>query len=364
MPRPGEAGRRASDRLRALAGDPERQAEFAVSVIEQQPDAASVLAALAILEAHPRDDAREALIAFYQSIDAHGARRDPGGFTRAAIVRALTPIALEREAPTFERAATTSEPSTQDPGGPTALRAAGLVALAKVSPERAALRAAAALADIGNAAPGNGEPAVTAARVLAWLRERPALITFLQALPGGPDEAVGEALKGLAGGPGDIIAAIAAPFAGDRREVVLLGLCDLLVEHREDDALLPAASAFLASTRSLDVYSYLVAAMVASRRDALMSLLRAHADAERWRPKLEALADALQLSPDPRAADARRVIAARLERSETEPDPGLREDPDDDLEDDLDSASDNAMEAIRRARASVAAKQAGAPRRR
>lgn len=360
MPRPSEAGGRASDRLRALAGDSARQAEFAVSVIEQRPDTASVLAALAILEAHPRDDARDALIALYESLDGHGPRRDPGGFTRAAIVRALTPIALEREAPTFERAATTSEPSTQDPGGPTPLRAAGLVALAKVSPERAALRAATALADVGNAAPGNGEPAVTAARVLAWLGERAALATFLQALPRGPDEAVGEALKGLAGGPGDIVAAIAAPFARDRREVVLLGLCDVFVDHREDDALLPAASAFLDTTRSLDVYGYLVAAMVASRRDALMGLLSEHASNERWRPKLEALADALQLSPDPRAADARRLIAARLERGETEREPEPREGTDEDLDDDV----DDAMDVIRRARASVAAKRAGAPRKR
>jgi hypothetical protein len=314
VPRGAESksSRRALDRLAALRAQPAERAAFAVEVLATERGAEALAAALAALEQHPLPAAREPALALYRWIDEAPARRDPGGFTRTAVVRLLREAGGRADVPLFERAVQTFEPTPQDAAGPTALRAAALAALASFDPARAAAWAAVVLADERHTSFANGEPASTAARVLAVLEERAALLVYVGEGHGAHDEVLGTALRGLAGGPGEVIAASVEPLLGHRSEIVLLGLCDLFLEHAADGCLLSLLRRFLDSRLSPDIYRYAAASIVASRRPDLLVVLGEHAETQFDADRLGILAEALALSNQPEAGRVAALVNARL----------------------------------------------------
>lgn len=327
MPRrePSQESRRAGDRLRALSLDPAAQADFAAGLLTTARDPLVLDAALKVLEGSPRESARAPLLALYAELDAAPSKRDAGGMTRAAILRALRPVATTDDAVLFERASRTYEPSPADSRGPVGVRAAGLAGLVAVDPPAAMVRAAQLLWDWENASRGDGEPVGTAVRALAALDQQAALITFLLEAPPSLPEACAEAYRALVGLPGavlrDLLApALRAPARPDRPPVIpvarddlaLLGLVDLLVEHERDGELLPLLGNFAASPISLDLYHYLVSAVVARRRPAQVTVLIERADLEMDRDRLAMLAEALGMLPGPEAAGAVARIEERL----------------------------------------------------
>ena len=308
--------RRASDRLMALRGDPAARAAFALEVLESEETNFDVVFRCAeVLAADPLVGARPALLRRYREL-ADTPRRDPGAFTRAAIVRALRDISTAEDADIFDRAATTFEPSMQEAGGPTLLRAAGMAALQRLDPKRAAIRAAQSLADAGRTSVNSGEPALTAAKVLAANGEDLALLLFVLSTKHGHEEVVAECLRWLRDLPayalqpvverysgnrreamdlGEMLEAAAGRHSASQREIVLLGYSDLLIDH-EPDAFLASALRQLLGSSTVDVYRYAVTAIIASHRADLMGLLLEHAATVTEKEKVAVLGESLPLA--------------------------------------------------------------------
>jgi hypothetical protein len=291
----GEA-RRSLDRLRALAGDREAQSRLAVEAIaagETNPDV--LQAALRVLAEYPRGEAHEALAHLYHRLDENGRKRDPGAPMRAAVVRALQPIVSRADLPLLQHAAETVEPGQE---GTAMLRGAAVVAMNVVDDDLAGIYAVRMLGeDPARVHRMTGEPALTGARVLAAAEK--VLPLYLYALTSRDyhPEVLAECIRGLAPMPGEFLAEVVERYASSPDETVLLGVCDLLVEHAADNALLPAARTMLAAPYvSAEVFHYFVAAVVAARRADLMGLVLEWAKVESRREHLRALAEALPLA--------------------------------------------------------------------
>lgn len=307
--------RRAVDRLRALAPDQARRAEFARELLATTRTGEVLALAAAALEAFPLPSARADLATAYAEIDSAGAKRDPGGMVRAALLRALRSVATGDEVALFARAAHTYEPTPLDPGAPAVLRAAAIVGLSDLDQAVAAAHAARMLGESETARTStmNGEPAVTAARVLAYTGNAVALYLRLVSHPPALGEIRAECVRGLAGLPGDVLAeAVAEELAHELDEGVLVGYFDLIIAVRDAGPFLPALRKFLADTNRAEVFGYFAAAIVASRRDNLLEMLTSIADDEFNREKLTRLDDALTLASQTDAV--RAAIAVARER--------------------------------------------------
>jgi hypothetical protein len=297
MPRkPGTAAesRRLLDRLRALSLDPPRQRELAREIIATEDDMFALEAALNALGDNLTLEERPGLVGRFLVMDADGKRRDPGGHARATLISALRKVATQEDAEIFERAVTTEEFSLQ--GGTAVLQAAGLLALADLEPERATLHAVRLLA--GGGGRQTPEPALSAARLLAAGDEvLPLYLFLLRARDKEKGDILAEALRGLRTLPGELLPAIFETFSEHEDDIVLVGLCDLAIEH--EPAGEPAAfiRSLLRSTDRYEVYHYLAASIVASHRADLIALLTEAVPAETDRLKLQSLADALDLIP-------------------------------------------------------------------
>lgn len=303
--------RRALDRLRALQRSPAQLADFALELLVPKQAPEVLQAAATALAEHPHTGAHDAIVARLIEL-ADGRKRDPGGFTRAALVRALQHVVLPEDAPLLEAAAVLREPSMQSPDGPAVLRAAALVALLDLDPALAAYHAAAHLADHDRM---SGEPAVTAVRVLAAAGNETVLVATIL---GGTDHADvrAECLRQLREVPPAVLAQVVAAAKKDGREPVQLGLCDLFVSHRPGPELTAQAAAFLRDTSELELYHYLVATMVAERREDLLAVLRDEVREQRAEAKRRILADGLGVRAGDPAVD---VLLAELRRPDPRP---------------------------------------------
>ncbi len=309
--------RRTLDRLRALSLDPERQREFARELIASVDDPFVLEAALFALGENVGVEERDALLRRYAILEADGPHSDAGGHARATIISTLRKVAIPEDAGLFERAALTEEFSFQ--GGTPGLQAAGLLALGELEPERAPFVAAMLLTKRPKRM--SAEPALSAARLLAAGDEALALLVFLStdlALQGSGAHAadvVSEALRGLRTLPGDFLGPLLDGYAAHPDDIVLLGLCDLAIEHEPHPAVVDFARGFLRASDRYDVYHYFVTAIVASHRPDLISLLLEAGPLETDRLKLKSLVDALELirgepEVDGAAAGLRDKLAA------------------------------------------------------
>ena len=255
----------------------------------------------------PLPSARPVLVRRLRELMAAGAKRDPGGLMRAALLGALDDLLTGEDLDPAQAAAATFEPSPGDAAAPAVLRAAGLVALDRLDPRLAAAQAVLALAAASESrktSPMTGEPAATAARVLAAQDRWDALLLFvLQDTSDAPAEVVAEAIRGIAGIPAEVVPEVVGALLLDRREVVQLGLCDLVVALPEGPAEFSARSV-IPALRSVEVYAYLLTAIVASRRHDLFAAVAVSLESERDVHRLRAARAALELATHEASATA------------------------------------------------------------
>jgi len=290
--------------LRSLGPDPDRQAAYAASLLVPETPRNALQAALEILARSPVPEARSTLVALYRHFAANGPKRDPGSYLRSGIVHALRKVALAEDAALLAQAAQAVErlpPAFKDEAAP--LRGAGLVALAGVDDGLAVCLAARLLVD-PDADPQSGEPSVTAARVLASL-DAPAPLYLVATMEGGaPPEAVSECLRQMTALPVALVPGLIDRFGKAHDPAILVGLCDLLVGHREGPLGLDTLRRLLRDVDDTDVVRYVGLALMGRRSATLQEIVL---EAARWetRPARRiALAEALEpFEADPAVAE-------------------------------------------------------------
>lgn len=281
--------------LRRLADRPEEQAALALRLVEKERNAEVVLAALAVLAERDDPAVRPVLLARYAWYEASGARRDPGAPVRAATLTALRPVVRGEDIPLLERACMTYEFLYGEAAAE--LRAAGLLTLHRVDDALAGYHAVRLLPD-RHTNIMNGEPALTAARLLAQDRHFLPLYAYLmrdEPAVHAVGDVVGECLRSLTALPATLLPALVERYHESDDEIVLLGLFDLLLAHPSRVAYRPMILAFLRATTRYNLYRYLVAALVAGRDEAMLEELKVLAQGERDARRLEILTTALAL---------------------------------------------------------------------
>lgn len=261
--------------LRALAGDPKAQGDYAVTLLQARYGTEVALAAVQTLTRQPWSPARAALLDLYAHYSAHSQKLDPSAYLRAAILRALREIVLPADAPFLAQAAETfvfPPPQFKEEGA--MLRSAALLALVEVEDELARYHAVRLLAN-EHTDPMSAEPALTAAKVLAAQGETTALYFYVMqdgahTLP----EVVSTCLSNLVTLRTDLLASILSRYGDSKYEVVLIGLFDLLLNHRAGLQGATFLTDFLQQGQHLDAYRYLTVTMVTSgKRDVVQLLL-------------------------------------------------------------------------------------------
>ncbi|HEX5505765.1 MAG TPA: hypothetical protein VFW96_24320 [Thermomicrobiales bacterium] len=280
------------ERLRGLAATPTEQAAYALRLLDRERNVEVLRAALDLLAARTDPAFRPAFLRRYAHDDQDGARRDPAGTLRIALLQALRPLARPEDAALFARAATTYEFLYGEATGD--LRAAGLLALNEADDALAGYHAVRLLAD-RYTSPLSGEPALTAVRVLAAQGQFLPLYAYVTGAEPGVADVVAEGLRSLTSLPASLLPALVERHRECEDEIVLLGLFDLLLAHEARDAYTGFVLDFLRATPLLNIYRYLVSVLVASREAPLIAALETMAKEEQNRDKAAILRDALAL---------------------------------------------------------------------
>ena len=305
-------GMRENRDLRALADRPAEQVALASSLLAEARELPVVKAAAKVLLAAGPDPAWAPMLrerfAWFQ---AAGTQRDQGGYIRAALLELLRDVVDRGDEPWLEEALRTYEFL---PAGEVAtfVRAGALLALAEIAPERACWHAVRLLAEPPpHTQEMTGEPAVTAARLLASQgRLLPLYAVAASEAPQVPD-VLGECLRLLADDlPGALLGGLLERHLAVRNDVVLVGAIDLALGHADGAEHIDLLAAFCKKTRQREVHRYLAAAAVASRKAELVTMLEELLALEQDGTRLAALVDALSLLP-PEPQRDRRLDAAR-----------------------------------------------------
>ena len=302
------------NRLAALASAPDEQVACALEILERERGLQVVQAALQVLAQDPRREARPALLRQYAFRDADGNRRDPGGYIRSDILKILRHQAHPDDVPLFERAAWTYEFMPGADEVCSSVRANALIALSEVEPTLAGYHGARLLTD-RHTAKMSGEPAVTAARILASQSQYLPLYAYVMG-GGSVPEVISESLRSLTVLPGSLLPPLIERFQETEDEIVLIGLFDLILSHPAGSTHHDVVRRFLRDTTLEDVHRYLVTAIVARREDDLVSDLIERATEETNRRKQENLLEALSLiESDGRVATVVRKLRAEVKRT-------------------------------------------------
>jgi hypothetical protein len=280
------------ERLRGLTATSDEQARYAARLLDTEGNVQVALAALEVLRARHPDELRPALLRGYEHRDAKGARRDQGGAVRAAILHALRPIASTEDVPLLERAVTTYEFLFGEATGD--LRAAGLVVLNEVDGALAGYHAVRLLTD-RHTDVMSGEPAVTAVRVLASQEQLLPLYAYVMREEAAVADVLAESLRSLTALPPSLLPTLLERYKASEDEIVLLGLFDLLLAREDRAEHTGLILQFLRDTSLLNIYRYLVSALVARREDGIIERLEELAGTEEDRYKSEILREALAL---------------------------------------------------------------------
>jgi hypothetical protein len=276
--------------LRGLAESPDEQAAYALRLVERQRNVEVVLAALAVLMKRDDPALRPLYLRRYAYYDSNGVRRDPGGTLRIALLKALRSYVLPEDAPLAERAATTYEYLYGEAAGD--LRAAGLLVLNEADDRLAGYHCVRLLTD-EHTSLLSGEPALTAARLLAAQGQLLPLYAYVSRAERGVSDVVAESLRSLSPMPASLLPPLVERYRASDDEIVLLGLFDLLLAHETHADYTGFIFDFLRATPLLNIYRYLVNTLVASRDNALIAALEQLAAAETNRDKAETLREAL-----------------------------------------------------------------------
>ncbi|MEX2081570.1 MAG: hypothetical protein WEC33_08130, partial [Dehalococcoidia bacterium] len=255
-------------------------------------------------------------LSLYHALQKGGARTDPGAIARAAILRALRPLATLEDQPLFEAALGHREATGASGEGLGTYRAAALIALDAVAPGVSVLCAVGLLteyeAKFDPDREGSGEPALTAVRVLAANDQLPLVLGLLSSQQSPLVRA--ECLRSLITlDPRFLTAAIEAEL--DRSDpTVLLGVYDLLIGSPETTIFAPFLHEALRSAPDADLYRYLATDVVASRKPALLAVLHAAARLETRPAHLAAAVEALQFDRSPESLELLALLQDRLRR--------------------------------------------------
>jgi hypothetical protein len=261
-------------RLKALAGEPEEQAAYARSLLETEKEKQVLEAALRVLQDFPDPQNRAPLLGLYDRLSQNGPKLDPGMYLRAAVLRALRPVARHADLPLVEQAALTYEPmpSRHDAEG-AELRALALSLLNDLDDRLACFYAVKLLVDRATSEM-SGEPALTAARILAAQNIALPLYQYLVGTNDKAPEVVAACLRGLESLPGTLLAKLVATYRFNGSEIVLLGLFDLLLTHPQGQQFSEVFTGFLAATGSFELYRYVALALITGGKpDLLVGLL-------------------------------------------------------------------------------------------
>jgi hypothetical protein len=287
--------------LKELQGEPNELAAFAAAVLNENPNQQELIAVLQTLAENPHPQARLRLGELFDEYSSSGQVMDPGGQIRYWIIRALQPIAKPVDTPLFEKAALTYEylpPQFREEAGP--LRMAGVTALADLDEELAALHASRLLVE-KSSDPMSGEPSVTAARLLATLGHSVSLYQYLYQDPNETlPEVLSECLHLLTTISTSLVPSLIARFSTSDNDLVLAGLFDLLISHYEGLQGEEFLISFLEKSKRYDAYRYLIALIIAERREDLLPTLLPILRFERDKEKVFILLDAFEpLKHDP-----------------------------------------------------------------
>ena len=276
--------------LHGQADTPEQQAAAAKRLFETDKNVDVVLAALRVLELRKHPELRHILLRRYAYYDAHGVRRDPGAVLRKAILDALRAVLAFDDRALLERAATTYEFLFGEAAGD--LRASALLALNDLDPIVAGYHCVRLLTDQYTSIM-SGEPATTAARVLAAAQQHLPLYAYAMREEQGVADVVAECLRHLDGLPASLLPAVVDKFRVSDNEIILLGLFDLLLAHAAGVDYLGILFEFLRRTTLYNLYRYLVFELVARREQ--LEELRTLVESEEDYAKVDILREALAL---------------------------------------------------------------------
>lgn len=304
--------------LRALAAAPREQAAFAVTLLDQRNGAETVLTALQALQRTPYPAARDPLWQLYHYYGDRGQRQDPAAYLRAAIVRALREIVLPADIEQLASVTSTfvfPPPEFKEEGA--MLRSTALLALNELDDDLGRYHAVRLLAN-EHTDPMSGEPALTAAKVLAARNEILPLYFYVmqdgaRTLP----EVVSACLSNLVTLRTDLAPGLVARYQETTNEVILVGLFDLLLNHQDGPQGIAFLEQFLGNSTQFDAYRYLVVTMATSGKRAILDLLldASHVITDRRRGAL--LLEGLQLIADreERAAQQVALLQSRLNQA-------------------------------------------------
>ncbi len=284
------------------------QTRLAIEIVAGEKDTRAVRAALTVLVERPTLEARPALVARFEHLMADGVKRDAGAYLRAAILTALRSVALPEDAPMLERAARTYEflPPTRSEEAHQ-LRSGALVVLNEIEPKLAGLHAVRLLAD-AHTSRLSGEPALTAARLLAAQEQILPLYYYALHQPAPQSEVLAECLKNLAGLPEAAALELVERHGASEDEVALVGVVDLALALEPVDWV----RGFMRSTTKYAVYHYLLTRLAASHAPRWLGLLAEAAAQERDDRKLRLVEEALELAgPDRRMLEALETARRR-----------------------------------------------------
>ena len=293
-------------RLNSLASVPNAQSDFAVSLLQPRQKRDVLLAALKVLAKYPNPAAREPIRGLFEHFSADGRKRDPGAFTRRAVLDAWRHVALPADVPLLLQAVNTYKflpPGFKEDA--IMLRTGALLILNELDDTLAGFQATRLLVD-GFSDPMSGEPALTAVRVLASQEQTLPLYLYAMqandaALVATLPEVVSECLRSLMRAPAALIPGIVARHGKAESAIIRIGLCDLLIGH-EAGAQAPFASQAVAyltdaltTMPDLAAYRYLVIAMLTSRRAELTAAVLQTARLETHRGRIGVLLEVLDL---------------------------------------------------------------------
>ncbi len=300
--------------LRSLISQPDEQVRYALEILERERGKQVVSEALTVLTRVSIPQTRSLFLRLYAYYDEAGVKRDAGGDLRMALLGALLPLADTRDQALAERALTTYEflpPNREESTG--GLRAAGLILLHNLDPLLASYHATRLLVD-EHTSRMSGEPAVSAARLLAGQGQLLPLYGYLFAQYRSHPEVEAECLRHLVKAPVSIVEAVLSfyrtpvsigtgapvPRHETRDDVVLLGLFDLVLALPANSVCLSFLEAFLRETQRAEVYYSVLMTIMATHAPQPWKVVLQVACEERNPEKIDRLLSALTLvSPDP-----------------------------------------------------------------
>lgn len=277
--------------LRELQG--EAQVEMAVRLLDPKSSREALRAAVRVIQSQPTDEARLPLVLLVQHFGRNGGSADCGTYLRSEVMRALRPLVRQDDREFLTQALLTYEyPPPERREDAAMLRSTALVAMAELDEVLCRYHAVRLLVD-GQTDPMSGEPAVTAARLLASFGD---ILALFQFVCNGANMAKPDVMAAVLGSmttlPVQMIPTLLATVGARADGAVMIGLADLLLGHvsgpRGLDYLLSAVRRV-----DNDTARYIAFAMVSHGGDD-------------W---IRQLAKVLQQDRDPK----RRAIAAEVE---------------------------------------------------